>query len=119
MGLSKLNISGLARAAFGAVALLTLAACQAQSPSDLLFGPTRSTTYVPETYGTQYDCKVFRAAGNTSGWRGIVGGKKYDFDRTSNVSREACFQTRAECNAFLSLMSGYVDLAIYSRCQPI
>ncbi|WP_417669324.1 hypothetical protein [Roseibium sp.] len=102
-----------------ASALAFLGACQIQTPSDLLFAPTYDTRYVPETYGTKYDCKRFAEAGNTSGWKGIAGGRKYDFDRTFNVSRAGCFKTKAECEAFLSQMSGYIDFPIYSRCQPI
>ncbi|WP_417684734.1 hypothetical protein [Roseibium sp.] len=119
MDSSTISKSGLARLAFAGAALLTLTACQIQTPADLLLAPTYDSRYVPETYGTKYACKAYRASGKTSGWRGIVGGKKYDFDKTLNVSREGCFETQAECRAFLTYMSGYVDFPIYSRCQPI
>ena len=101
------------------IAAFSLAACQLQTPENLLFAPTYNADYVPETYGTKYDCKAYKAAGNTSGWRGIVGGKTYDFDRTFNTSRAGCFKTEQECKAFLTYMSGYVDFIIYSRCQAI
>lgn len=107
------------RAAAGLLAAAALAGCQAQTPSDLLFGPTYDTRYVPQTYRTKYDCKLFRQAGHTSGWRGIVGGKKYDFDKTFNVAREGCFETQDECRAFLTYMNGFIDFPFYSRCQPI
>ncbi|MEJ8473899.1 hypothetical protein [Roseibium algae] len=109
--------SQIAKVSASLFALAFLAACQIQTPSDVLFAPTYDTRYVPETYGTKYDCKAYKAAGNTSGWKGIVGGKKYDFDRTFNVSRAGCFKTQAECQTFLTYMSGYIDMAIYSRCQ--
>jgi len=111
--------SKMAKICTAVLALGFLSACQIQTPSDLLFAPTYDTRYVPHTYETKYDCKSFKAAGNTSGWRGIVGGKKYDFDRTFNVSREGCFKTSQECQTFLTYMSGYIDFPIYSRCQPI
>lgn len=99
--------------------LLFLSAAQAQTVEGFLFGPTYDAGYVPHTHGTRFDCKVYKASGKTAGWRGIVGGKTYDFDRTFNRSREGCFETRQECERFLTLMSGYIDMVFYSRCQRL
>lgn len=109
----------LAKVGVCLVVFAFLSACQFQTPSDILLAPTYDTRYVPQTYNTAYDCRKFKTRGQTSGWRGIVGGKKFDFEKTHNVSREGCFETAKECQAFLLLMSGYIEMTIYSRCQPI
>ncbi|MBD8893562.1 hypothetical protein [Roseibium litorale] len=96
---------------------LTAPAAQAGFLEDLFFAPTYNKLKIPQTTGTRYDCKAYPAG--KPGWKGIIGGKTYDFDRTFNVSREGCFETKAECQTFLNYMSGYIDLAIYNRCQPL
>jgi len=97
-----------------------LAACQAPTAHDLLFAPTYTTRYVPQTTGTAYDCRPYREAGRPGGaWRALVGGRQFRLgDTQRNVSREACFSTQKECSAFLYLMTGYIDMVLYSRCEP-
>lgn len=95
---------------------LSAPAAQAGLLEDLFFAPTYNKLDIPQTRGTRYDCRVFKGK---PGWRGIVGGKTYDFGRTVNTSREGCFETKAECQTFLNYMSGFIDLSIYSRCQPL
>lgn len=104
------------RVVFACVMTLGLSACQIQSPSDLLFAPTWDTSRanIPNTYGTQYDCRTFQG----SGWKGIAGGRSNDFDHGISVSVAGCFQTHEECQAFLALMSGYLYFQQYMRCQP-
>lgn len=113
----KTRIAAVLASAFMTFAV-QVPAVQAGFLEDLLFAPTYDPSYMPETYGTPYDCATFRAAGNTSGWKGIVSGRKFDFERTLVPSRAGCFQTRAECDAFVSYMTGFLDLVIYARCEP-
>ncbi len=100
------------------VAALGVAACQPQiqQPSDLLFAPTfsKSRQNYPETYGTKYDCRTFQG----SGWKGISSGTIYDFDRRDFISQAGCFASKPECEAWLVFMSGWIDVARYSRCNP-
>ncbi|MBO9419751.1 MULTISPECIES: hypothetical protein [Stappiaceae] len=104
----------------GLIAVGTLAfalsACQIQSPSDILFAPTYNTDRgsIPVVSGTQYDCRTFQG----SGWKGIAGGRAANWGEPFPVARTACFKTRDECQAFLTLMSGYIDYQPYYRCQP-
>lgn len=105
----------LPRLAVIATFAVALAGCQYNTPEGLLFGPTYDDAYVPQTYNTPYDCRGFQGGG----YRGTVAGKVFDFDRTRNASRVACFRTQSECQAFLGGMSGYIDQIIYSRCQPV
>lgn len=93
-----------------------LSACQIQSPSDLLFGSTWDTSRanIPNTYGTQYDCRTFQG----SGWKGIAGGRSNDLDQGMSVSVAGCFHTLDECQAFLALMSSYLYFQEYMRCNP-
>lgn len=99
-------------------ACIGLTACQSQfqQPSDLLFAPTFSKTpqNIPNTYQTAYDCRTFTG----SGWKGIAGGRVFDFDRRYPVSRAGCFKTQAECQAFLTVMRQYIDMPNYMRCNP-
>ncbi|MEP4770960.1 MAG: hypothetical protein ABJY83_23885 [Roseibium sp.] len=95
-----------------------LAACQPQfqTPSDLLFAPTfsKSRESIPNPAGTQYDCRTFEG----SGWQGITSGVVIDFDNRINISRAGCFKTKAECEAYVTLMSGYIDQQRFMRCRP-
>lgn len=115
--------SGVVLAALTATAL-ALTGCQFNgtqynSVGDILFAPTYDPTYVPQTYGTRYDCKAFQAAGNSSGWRGTVAGTVNDFERTIRRSRVGCFPTRDECSRFLLYMSGFYTQTYHTRCDPI
>ena len=98
---------------------MALAGCQFNSVEDALFAPTYNPLYVPQTYGTQYDCKAYKAAGNTTGWKGIVGGRVTDGGLTRVPSRVGCFKTQAECQAFVSYMTGYYTRVRYAACQPL
>lgn len=98
----------------------TLAACQTPTVEELLFSPTYTTRSVPITTGTNLDCRSYRDAGRPGGaWRALVGGRMFRLgDTQRNVSREACFSSQQDCNRFLGLMSGYIDMVLYSRCEP-
>ena len=97
---------------------LGLAACQSQfqQPSDLLFAPTfsKSRQNIPNTYNTPYDCRTFTG----TGWKGIAGGVVYDFDRRDLISQAGCFKTESECQAWLAVMRGYIDVPRFIRCNP-
>ncbi|NRG19434.1 hypothetical protein HPQ64_17210 [Rhizobiales bacterium] len=103
---------------------LATAGCNSTAPTTVggvldyvLFAPTYDANYVPETYGTPYECKTAAAAyGGANVWRGNIGGRKFDFDRSRPVGREGCFRTRAECEAFLTLMAGYIDQVMGRSC---
>jgi hypothetical protein len=100
------------------LAMLALGACQTESgyTSDILFGATfsKSRQYVPNTYNTQYDCRGFTG----SGWKGIASGKVDYFDERYVISQAGCFRTKDECEAWLSLMRGYIDIPRFIRCNP-
>lgn len=86
--------------------------------SDLLFAPTHDPAYVPQTYGTQYDCKAMsQKYGAQNVWRGLIGGRKQVDLRVSQYSREGCFKTQAECQAFLTYMSGYFLQVFTQSCR--
>lgn len=86
--------------------------------SDLLFAPTRDPEYVPQTYGTQYDCRIATERYGRDGvWRGLIGGRKQVGIRVLQDSREGCFRTEAECRAFLTYMSGYFLQVFTSSCR--
>jgi hypothetical protein len=111
------NARNLLRHAAVCGLVLGLAACQQySSPADLLFAPSYNSGpgSIPVIAGTQYDCRTFQG----SGWKGIAGGRADNWGNPFPVSRAACFQTREECQAFLNLMSGYIDYQPYLRCQP-
>ena len=110
------------------VATLTLAAtlavaqgtpAQAGFLEDLLFAPTQDPEYVPQTYGTRYDCKAAKQKyGAQNVWHGLIGGRKQvDIRRVRQFSREGCFQTEAECKAFLNYMSTYFLQVFTSSCR--
>ncbi|WP_186394201.1 hypothetical protein [Stappia sp. TSB10GB4] len=86
---------------------------QASFLGDLLFAPTYNEEYVPGTYGTRADCRN----PNSGPWRGIVGGRKSVDLRTVQFSREGCFQTEAECRAFLNYISAYLTLVFTAQCS--
>lgn len=92
---------------------------QAGLLGDLLFSPTEDPEYVPETYGTRYDCKqVIAKYGADNVWHGLIGGRKQvDIRRVRQFSREGCFKTQAECKAFLTYMSGYFLQVFTSSCR--
>ncbi|MBA5779071.1 hypothetical protein H2509_18230 [Stappia sp. F7233] len=99
------------------------AACQStQYQADnivdyLLFAPTYNPMYVPQVYGTPYECRTAAARyGGANVWRANIGGRVFDIDQQRPVGREACFQTQAECFAFLNLMEGYIDMVISRTC---
>lgn len=92
-----------------------LAGCQYQSAEDLLFKPTPTFYSIPQTYGTQYDCRSFAGPG----WKGTVSGKYVSFDQTRNVSRVGCFKTLPECQTFLTYIGGLIQIGIYSRCEEV
>ena len=104
-------------AGLGLAVLLSsaLAGCQYQSAEDLLFKPTATYYSIPQTYGTQYDCRSFEGPG----WKGRVAGKYTSFDMTGNVSRVGCFKTLPECKAFLTYIGGFIQIGIYSRCEDV
>ncbi len=84
----------------------------------LLLTPTYTPHYVPQTYGTPYDCKIAsQKYGSANVWQANIGGRTYDIDNQRPVGREGCFQTQAECIAFLNLMEGYIDMIISRTCQ--
>ncbi|MBN9671155.1 hypothetical protein [Roseibium aggregatum] len=101
----------------GAAAIFSLAACQ-QTPTveDLLFAPTVSATRasIPSTYNTPYDCRSFTG----SGWKGIASGRVDRFSGNFLFSNAGCFKTKAECQAYLNIMSGYIIQTRYLRCAP-
>jgi len=103
------------------VAGLSLAACQQYQSSDglvydLLFTPTfaKNRQDLPYTYNTPYDCRTFQG----SGWKGIAGGVVINFDKKYRISEAGCFKTQAECQAYLAVMRGYIDVPRYIRCNP-
>jgi hypothetical protein len=87
--------------------------------SDLLFAPTQDPEYVPQTYGSRYDCKAMtQQYGAQNVWHGLIGGRKQvDIRRVRQYSREGCFKTEAECKAFLRYMSGYFLQVFTSSCR--
>ncbi|MBL6430520.1 MAG: hypothetical protein HPM95_02045 [Alphaproteobacteria bacterium] len=107
-------------------ASLALAAC---SPSGnvaggggiietALFTPTYNDDYVPQTYGSRYDCRAMTAQyGAANVWRGLVGGRKQVDFKTRPYSREGCFQTEAECRAFLTYISGFLLQTFTRECR--
>lgn len=99
------------------LAILALTACQTETVgvSNLLFGPSfsKGRQYIPNTYNTKYDCRTFKG----SGWKGIASGKVQDFDRIFMISQAGCFQTKNECQAWLMLMRGYIDVPRFIRCN--
>ncbi|MCA1298402.1 hypothetical protein [Stappia indica] len=105
-------------------ASLTLAACSPTSTTtgsvvgDILFAPTYDEAYVPQTYGTRYDCRAMAAQyGADNIWRGLVGGRKQVDFKTRPYSREGCFQTEAECRAFVSYISGFLLQTFTRECR--
>lgn len=112
----KKRMAALLAGAFMAFSAHTPMA-QAGFLGDLLFAPTYDPTKVPETYGTKYDCRAFTAAGKT-GWKGIVSGRINDFEHVIVRSRAGCFETRQECQTFITYMQGYFDFTTYAGCDP-
>jgi len=112
----KKRMAAIVAGAFMTVAV-PVPMAQAGFLERLLFAPTYDPTKVPETYGTKYDCKAFQAAGK-SGWKGIVSGRINDFERTLVRSRAGCFDTRQECQTFVTYMTGYFDFTTYAGCDP-
>ncbi|MEM5582254.1 hypothetical protein WNZ15_07295 [Roseibium sp. AS2] len=106
------------KAAPALLAAIALTACQTETTqvSDLLFAPTfsKSRQYLPNTYNTQYDCRAFTG----SGWKGIASGRVEYFDERYMISQAGCFRTKNECEAWLSLMRGYIDIPRFIRCNP-
>lgn len=94
---------------------------QASFLEQLLLTPTRTPGDVPETYGTAYDCRPLKAANQTAGvWRGLIGGQVWpDANQTRPASREGCFKTEQECQAFLNFMSGYIDFVYSKECKRL
>lgn len=105
------------RLAAGLAIVLSLASCQQfQTPEDLLFAPTfnKSRQNIPYTYNTPYDCRSFAG----SGWKGIAGGRVYNFSNSYVISEAGCFKTQKECLAYLTVMRTYIDQPKYIRCNP-
>lgn len=106
------------RVAVTLAAALGLAACQSQfqQPSDLLFAPTfsKNRSDIPYTSNTQYDCRRF--TGN--GWKGIASGRIHNFGENYQISQAGCFPTQNECQAWLLVMRGYIDVPRFMRCAP-
>lgn len=94
---------------------------QASFLEQLLLSPARSPGDVPETYGTAYDCRPLKASHQTAGiWRGLIGGQVWpDARQTRPVSREGCFRTERDCQAFLTVMSGYIDFVYSKECRRL
>lgn len=92
-------------------------AAQAGFLEDLIFAPRPNEGPVPQTYGTPYYCPDFKAAGNGSGWKGYVAGINMIFDKSEQISRVGCFTSKAECQAFVTYMSGYLEYIRYARCE--
>ncbi|ADZ71395.1 hypothetical protein [Polymorphum gilvum] len=88
---------------------------------DLLFAPTYDPDYVPEVYGTPYDCRPYRASGQTAGvWRGLIGGQSRTGSGTlRQISQEACFASRQDCEAYLVMMRRYIDMVFTHECRPL
>lgn len=114
----------LNRSALAALALVlgqSVAMAQGSFLEQLLLSPTRTPGDVPETYGTAYDCRALKAADQTAGvWRGLIGGQVWpDAGQSRPVSREGCFKTEQECQAYLGLMSGYIDFVYSRECKRL
>jgi len=99
-------------------ATIGLAACQSQiqTPSDLLFAPTfsKNRSDIPYTSNTRYDCRAFTG----SGWKGIASGRIHNFGENYQISQAGCFKTQSECQAWLVVMRGYIDIPRFIRCAP-
>ncbi|MEH0071887.1 hypothetical protein V6L77_18830 [Pannonibacter sp. Pt2-lr] len=53
-------------------------------------------------------------------WRGLIGGQVWpDAGQSRPVSREGCFKTEQECQAYLGLMSGYIDFVYSRECKRL
>ncbi|WP_428649937.1 hypothetical protein [Roseibium sp.] len=103
------------------VAAAGLAACQPTQSSgrlveDLLFSPTftKNRQDIPYTYNTPYDCRSFTG----SGWKGIASGVVHNFGQKYQLSQAGCFRTQQECQAYLAVMRGYIDIPYFIRCNP-
>ena len=96
-----------------ALSLSHAAPAQAGILGDLLFSPTHDEDHVPSTYGSAADCR-----NPSSGpWRGLIGGRKNVDMKTLQFSREGCFQTEAQCQAFLDYISGSLTMVFTSECR--
>ncbi|MBO0345248.1 hypothetical protein [Roseibium limicola] len=97
---------------------ITPAAAQGLTLGELLFAPTPyAGRSIPSTYNTPYYCPTFKK-GHSSGWKGIIGGRKYDFDNSYIVSGAGCFETQRACEAYLTGMDPYVNMISYKACEP-
>lgn len=103
----------VALALTAALALAHAAPAQASILGELLFSPTYDEDYVPNTYGSEADCRN-PASGP---WRGLIGGRKNVDTKTLQFSREGCFQTEAQCQAFLDYISGSLTMVFTSECR--
>ena len=88
----------------------------------LFLSPRHPMGWVPEVYGTAYDCRPYREAGTTEGmWRGLIGGralKEYG-DGMRPISREGCFKTKKDCEAFIYSMDFLIQQVFTKECDPM
>lgn len=93
---------------------LALAGCNG---ADTYYDLRNGTIYEP--YGTQHDCRIASEKyGAQNVWRGLVGGLQSWGDNTRNISREACFPNRAECEYWSAQMSGALVRIYTNSCKP-
>ncbi|WP_306029967.1 hypothetical protein [Stappia sp. MMSF_3263] len=103
----------VAMALAAALALPQTASAQAGFFGQLLFSPTYDEDHVPDTYGSEADCR-----NPSSGpWRGLIGGRKNVDLKTLQFSREGCFRTEAQCRAFLDYISGFLTMTFTRECR--
>ena len=63
-------------------------------------------------------CRAMTAQyGAANVWRGLVGGRKQVDFKTRPYSREGCFQSEAECQAFLTYVSSFLLQTFTRECR--
>lgn len=72
-----------------------------------------------EPYGTAYDCRIAAEKyGAQTVWRGLAGGRQsLGFGQYRNISREACFPTRAQCEYWSAQMDGAIHRITTNSCR--
>lgn len=106
MTLKPLAVAFLAGAA--------LAGCNGPDP----FYDARSGE-IFEPYGTVYDCRIAAEKyGAQNVWRGLAGGRQnLGFGEYRNISREACFPSRAQCEYWSAQMDGALYRVTTNSCR--